>query len=161
MGFFDKQPDLISGMDTLKKNERLGNFYLREILFRRGKHMFHYPFLVIYLCSPQDDLSQWFTSRKRIASNARFDYPAKCLVGVSRRKIKKAVSRNRIKRLTREAYRQNKRDFYAFLKEKECVCMMAFIYTSVKMPAYRDIEGAVQTALETIKEQIAADHTTC
>src|SRR5690606_35213930 len=42
-------------------------------------------------------------------------FPAQVLIGVSRKKFRKAGQRNRIKRQLREVYRKNKHSIYALL----------------------------------------------
>jgi ribonuclease P protein component len=76
---------------TYPLNEKLKSKKLIERLFSEGQSIGQYPLRMVYLESklPVDSLLQ-------------------AGVSVSKRNFKKAVSRNRIKRLLREAYRHNK-----------------------------------------------------
>ena len=56
--------------------------------------------------------------------------PVSILVSVSKRRFKRAVKRNRVKRQIREAYRMNKHGLLAVLTEKKCRLAVAFIYLS-------------------------------
>ena len=57
------------------------------------------------------------------------DFPVKLGVGVSSRNFKKAVERNRIKRLLREAYRLNKQPLIEFANtnNKKIIVFILFI----------------------------------
>lgn len=90
---------------TYKKIEKLKSEKLIEKLFSEGKSVAVYPLRLVYL-------------------KTNFDDPVKVKTGVSvsKRHFKKAVDRNRIKRLMREAYRLNKCEYldnisdqYAFM----------------------------------------------
>jgi len=146
-------PDTLVAMHTFKKNERLGNFRLRQLLFTRGKHFFHYPFRVVWLCFPREELPKVFPG-KMIPSNARFTYPSKFLVSVPRRNFNKAVHRNRVKRLVREAFRKNKNSFYSFLDRKNACCLLGMIYAGKNMPDYAATMRSVREVLDILAERI-------
>ncbi|MBC7588987.1 MAG: ribonuclease P protein component, partial [Chitinophagaceae bacterium] len=59
----------------------------------------------------------------------KLDFPLKVGVGASSRTFKKAVHRNRIKRLLREAYRLNKQPLHDFAQQqnKQLAVFMLFI----------------------------------
>ncbi len=90
-------------------------------------------------------------------ANAMFPNPAQCLIGVSGRQIKKAVDRNHLKRLAKEAYRQNKRPFYSFLEERNAICMLALIYAVDKKVHFSAIESSVVKSLQKLQERVEAD----
>ncbi|MEM9679876.1 MAG: ribonuclease P protein component [Bacteroidota bacterium] len=80
---------------TFSKKERLKSKKLIETLFKEGKSVIAYPLKLIYLETEFED-----------------DVMIKTAVSVSKRLHKKAVHRNRIKRLLREAYRLNKGEYF-------------------------------------------------
>lgn len=96
------------GKFSLRKEERLSRDKWIKELFDKGSSFYFYPFKVLYLTHPEQDFG--FTQ---------------VLFSVSKRLHKTAVSRNRIKRRLREAYRLNK----AVLESPEKL-LIAYIYTA-------------------------------
>lgn len=85
-----------STMDqSFHKTEKLKSKKQIEMLFKEGKAITVFPLRLIY-------------------RETSFDDQAKLKVGVSvsKRRFKKAVDRNRIKRLLREGYRLNKAQYF-------------------------------------------------
>jgi ribonuclease P protein component len=104
---------------TLGKNERLKSRKSIELLFAEGKKINISPFRVLYIIetgSKQPSLS--------------------FAAGVSTRNFKKAVDRNRVKRLTREAYRLQKKSLQQKIEEQKLRVDVFFIYTGKELPSY-------------------------
>ncbi len=114
---------------------------MRDLLFTRGKQDFCYPFRIKYMI---------FSDSAKGKGSDHFHYPAKCLISVSRHNFRKASGRNRIKRLTREAYRKNKKAFYAFLKQRELRCTIALIYVAKEELDYSEIENRLGECLKRV-----------
>ena len=68
-------------------------------------------------------------------------------VGVSGKNFKKAVDRNRIKRLTKEAWRLQKFSLEEKLKEKDLQLNIFFIYSSREMADYKYLYEKVHVIL--------------
>jgi ribonuclease P protein component len=64
----------------------------------------------------------------------------KILISVPKKKFRKAVVRNRIKRLIREAYRLNKEEFIQVTGEKYVSFQLAIIYSGSPKPTYEEVE---------------------
>jgi len=141
-------------MYTFRKNERLGNHRLQSLLFDQGKAFFQYPFRVQYLFCSIKELESRFQPPKGHAPGAVFLYPAKSIISVSKRQIKNAVQRNKVKRLVREAYRKNKSTFYTFLERERFHAMVAFVYTADKILSNNEIELAVKQAFAKLEEKL-------
>jgi ribonuclease P protein component len=161
-------------LHSLGKNERLCNFTLKNVLFRKG-NLFHlFPFTVYWktLEAPLEeiilqksvtifegtpgkkDIQNPSFPYKKIPANARFNSPAKILCGVSSKVHKSAVVRNHLKRLMREAYRKNKAPFYSFLDQNNLLCMVGFIYTAKPAIPGNEIEEKIIVSLQKIERKI-------
>ena len=119
---------------TLGKKERLKSRKQIEHLFKQGKSFALYPFKIYYV------LNQLQISQDAVKlGNSQLPTPNSRLlfgVGAGTRNFKKAVDRNRIKRLTREAYRLQKNALQQKLLEKEKQLNVFFIYTGKEIPDY-------------------------
>ncbi|HRE51799.1 MAG TPA: ribonuclease P protein component [Flavitalea sp.] len=115
---------------TLGKKERLKSRKLIEQLFKEGKTFTVFPFRIYYLICPPSDvfLQAGFT--------------------VSGRKFKKAVDRNRIKRLMREAYRLQKQPLELNLQNKRIYLRLFFLYTGSELPDFAPIKEKMAIVLK-------------
>jgi ribonuclease P protein component len=122
---------------TLKKEERISAQREIDSLFEKGTSFISYPLRVIYL-------------REKPFSGA----DASVLISVPKKKFKRAVQRNRIKRLIRESYRLNKMQLLHHLQEKENGLLIAFLFVGKELSEFKEIETAVIKALAALKEKI-------
>jgi len=122
-------------MYTFGKDERLKSKKIIDRLFSEGESFYLDPFLVIWLTNPED-IS-----------------PASILISISKKKIRKAVVRNLLKRRIREAYRLNKIPFRNFLLEHKVGCSIAFVYTSSQIADYKDIEKKIILILQRLQSR--------
>ena len=135
---------------TLGKNERLKSRKSIEQLFNEGKKFTLNPYLIYYISAPQPEAVLSGTT-KQLASTIQFG------AGVGTKNFKKAVDRNRIKRLTREAYRLQKTALQEKLKTKNIQLNVFFIYTAKELPEYDEVfkkTGAILKKLNTIIDEI-------
>jgi ribonuclease P protein component len=112
---------------TFRKKERLARKKTIAALFESGQAFSLYPFRVFW----------------KIV-NTGTESPARLAVSVSKRSFKKAVDRNRIKRLTREAWRYNKHTLYRHLEKNNINLVLMLVYTQEEMPDYDLIEKKVE-----------------
>ncbi len=113
---------------SLKKEERLCSKKVIDKLFAEGESFLAFPLKVVHL---QTDLPQ----------------PVKVQSGftVSKKIFKRAVKRNRIKRLMREAYRLNKQKLTTLADNKQMAVF--FIFIGKELPTFQQVEKAMKKAL--------------
>ena len=119
---------------TLGKNERLKSRKSIEQLFSDGKRFTLHPYLVYYN----------FTTPITRHSSQLIQFG----VGAGTKNFKKAVDRNKIKRLTREAYRLQKISLQEKLKTKNTQLHLFFIYTAKELPEYNEVYKKVASILK-------------
>lgn len=119
---------------TLGKNERLKSRKSIEQLFNDGHRFLHTPFKVFYIQNDKPGL--------------QFG------VGVSSRNFKKAVDRNRVKRLTKEAYRLQKSGLQQQLKGKKTGLNLFIIYTGKELPEYKNVYKSMTAILQKLNNSI-------
>lgn len=116
---------------TFKKKEKLKSRKQIEALFAKGRSVSVHPIRAVYLLREATD---------EVAVNAG--------VSASSRNFKKAVHRNRIKRLLREAYRLNKGPLTDHLLKLGKHLDVFFLYTDKQLPDFAGINGKMQLILE-------------
>ncbi len=116
------------------KNQKLKSRKVIEELFTSDQIFFSYPIKCILLAQPSD----------------KYVLP-KIATVVSKRNYKRAVDRNKVKRLLREVYRLNSFDFKSTIpKDKQY--NLAFIYIGKTIEPYISIEKAMKMILKKICE---------
>lgn len=123
---------------TLGKNERLKSRKSIEQLFSAGKSFAVSPYRVHYVIKNDE--------QKKESSLLQFG------VGVSGKNFKRAVDRNRIKRLTREAYRLQKLSLQEKLKGKNTALHIFFNYTGKELPVFQHVKEKVAVALNKLSK---------
>lgn len=109
----------------LPKAERLTGKKKIEELFRYGSSIFLHPFLFKFIATEEDI--------------------HRMLIAVPKKKMKRAVDRNLIKRRVREAYRLNKHLIY---DRTEKFYHVGFIYQDTRVIPYAAVEEKLITLLK-------------
>ena len=100
-------------MAKFRKSERSCSRKSIGNLFVDGNSLIHYPFRITWLDSVTES-----------------PFPVKIAFSVPARRVKKAIDRNRIKRLIRESYRNNKNKLYESPSLLNKTIDMVLIYVS-------------------------------
>jgi len=126
------------GLYTLCKAERLKSETRIGKMFEGGvsKSFSIFPMRVVYMPVEQSEV------------------PASILVSVSKRRFKRAVKRNRVKRQIREAYRKNKQLLTDELLRCNQHLAVAFIYLSDELTSSAELEEKMKIALQRISEKL-------
>lgn len=112
---------IISKQFLYNKEEKLKSRKLIDHLFGKGKNMSVFPVKVLYDFIEDTSI------------------PMQAGVTISSRKFKKAVDRNRVKRILRETYRLQKLPLQHALSEKKISIALFFIYTGKDLPVFNEV----------------------
>ncbi|MDD7437229.1 MAG: ribonuclease P protein component [Bacteroidales bacterium] len=118
---------------TLRKEERI---YLRselELLFASKGSFTSYPFRVIYCRFPKQGEA------------------LKMMVSVPKKRLKRAVDRNRIKRLTREAFRLQKILILGKVPSDQTL-LIGFVYIGEHVKGYHTVFRGITDALNKLSK---------
>ena len=123
---------------TLGKEERLCGERIISNLFENGHSFFLAPYKVVWIKVSESE-----------------SVPSRFAVSVSKRRFKRAVKRNLIKRRTREVFRTNKQILNTAVTAGWQVHLMV-IYTSDKILPSAELEASMKHLLQRIAQQYAA-----
>ncbi|MDH6356336.1 ribonuclease P protein component [Parabacteroides sp. PF5-9] len=128
---------MITKRYTLSKKERLSWKRYIDLLFAKGQSFVAFPLRVIFLSTDEP-----------------LEAPAGILISVPKKRIKRAVKRNLIKRQIRETYRLRKYDLIEPLALKQKHVLVAFLYIDNVIHPFEDIEKAMTKAIRLLNEKI-------
>ena len=116
-----------SGRFSLGAKERLKSAKSIEYLFLDGKAISAYPLRLVFI------------------GNSNGADPMRCAFSVSKRHFKKAVDRNRIKRLLRTSYRKIKPTLYQKLPHPY---MGMILFNGKEVPSQKNTDKSMEILLE-------------
>ena len=124
---------------TLPKAERISRKLVIDKLFTKGTSFVVYPIRVVYVTSTEEQEAQ-----------------AAMMVSVSKKKFKRAVKRNYIKRRIKEAYRLNKH----LLQVPESVgnISIAFIYLSGGLKSFDSLNQKMEEIMLQLNEKLCSEN---
>ena len=115
--------------ESLPKEQRLYRKKAIQNLFEKGKGFSFYPFRVVtYPHKPVDEEP----SVPRV------------VISVSKKRFHHAVKRNKVKRLSREAWRKNKSGIMLKCEVKNITFDFALVYTATVILSYQEIEKKIK-----------------
>lgn len=127
--------ELLKNKNTFGKSEKLKSKKIIEQLFKEGKSVSNNRFTLVYLQHPLPTF-----------------YPAQAGFSVPKKFFKRAVDRNRIKRLMRETYRLNKNVLYQFLAAQKQQLAIMFIYKGDKLPSQEATGKSITVCLKKLRQ---------
>jgi ribonuclease P protein component len=130
--------------ETFSKPERLCSKKAIEALFENGKSFYCFPFLIIWSYTSSD-----------------LSFPAQVAFSVSKKTFKLAVTRNLIKRRTREAYRRNKYLLYDFLVAADKKIVLIMVFREKSVADYTVIENSVKETIHKLTSIIGESESKC
>lgn len=122
---------------TYPRSEKLKSRKLIQELFARGKSVSVAPVKCLFLQQPAGMTELIQTG-----------------VGVSARNFRKSVQRNRIKRMLREAYRNNNQSLHQALSNQPTSLALFLLYLGKDMPEWSQLQAAVKSALEKLEKAL-------
>jgi ribonuclease P protein component len=120
---------------TFNKKDKLKSKKQIEALFSQGKSVSAYPLRLVYMATTFND-----------------DVLFKTGVSVSKRHFKRAVDRNRIKRLLREVFRLHKAEYFNNISTSHAFMIL---YIGTEKPSLTLIETKMKRLFEKFESNIA------
>ncbi|MDB5118874.1 MAG: Ribonuclease protein component [Sphingobacteriales bacterium] len=129
-------------MYTFNKEERLCSHKLLEKLYHNGSSFLLYPFRIVWL---QENLPTKFH--------------VQVVISVPKKRFKRAVDRNLLKRRIREAYRLNKLELlYTYFDEHQTDLLLAINYVGKEITDYAFIEKKLKATLSKLQQEFTKKH---
>ncbi len=131
---------------TYKKQDKLKSRKQTQHLFSKGQSINAFPIKLIYTIEIMEpDASKGMTESNGILQAG---------VGAPSRTFRKAVQRNRVKRLLREAYRLEKPNFMGQVSLTNKRLNLFFLYTDVVVLTQLEIQHKLKEALSLLVKKL-------
>ncbi len=122
---------------SFPSNEKLKSRKVITQLFEEGNDEYYFPIKLLWIIESASQTS---------GVKAGFSVP--------KRKFKRAVDRNLLKRKMREAYRLNKSELIELAHKKEIQISIFFIYSSATIHDYNQIERSLKKHLSNLPKKL-------
>ena len=135
---------LLSNKFTYQKKDKLKSRKQTQFLFSNGKAITMHPIRLIY----------------NIENAESGIFPTGLLqagVGTPSRHFRKAVQRNRVKRLLREGYRLEKPDFMSAISLTNTRLNLFFLYVDVNVQSQQQIQTTMKLLLQKLADKLKSN----
>ena len=134
----------MSKIFTYQKKDKLKSRKQTQFLFSNGKAITIHPIRLLYTI--EHDETSSFTNGLLQAG-----------VGAPSRHFRKAVQRNKVKRLLREGYRLEKPDFIKALSMTNTRLNLFFLYVDVNVQTQQQIQATIKMLLYKLTEKLKSN----
>ena len=131
---------IIGNRNTFRKEERLCSKKLIDGLFASGHGLTVYPYRVQWQLCPAEVLPEGVRMQ--------------VLITTSKRRFHHAVDRNRVKRLTRECYRKEKRRLAEWLDSHGLSVVLSLNYIHTEIMDYARLSHKMEKVTDTLIHEI-------
>ena len=139
---------------TYQKADKLKSRKQTQFLFAKGQSMNAFPIKLIYTIESLASLSEALPSPYLNLQTIQEKGQLQAGVGAPSRTFRKAVLRNRVKRLLREAYRLEKPTFVASAALQGNRVNLFFLYTDAVILSQLEIQEKVKQLLSRLSEKL-------
>jgi ribonuclease P protein component len=126
---------------TFPKSERLTSHTVIDEIFSKGKELKKFPFLLKYI----------YTKERQVNAT-------QIVISVPKRRAKKAVDRNRLRRQIKEAYRLNKSEFQAYFENSGTTIVLFLIYTGKEKDEYSFLAEKLKLILKELTTKLSCEN---
>ncbi|WP_294178136.1 ribonuclease P protein component [uncultured Coprobacter sp.] len=124
----------------LTQAERLCGKKRIDALFTSGNSFIVYPYRIVYRPVPDTD-----------------NVPVSMFVSIPKKRFKRAVKRNLIRRRIKEAYRKNKHILTDTFQNQKITLDMAILYLDKEILDYQTLEKKLKDLLQKLKETVCKE----
>ena len=144
----------MSKIYSYKKEDKLKSRKQTQFLFAKGQSMNAFPIKLIYTIENQEQLSGNLPSPFLNLTTIKEQGQLQTGVGAPSRTFRKAVMRNRVKRLLREGYRLEKPSFLAGNPLKGFRVNLFFLYTDSNVLTQKETQEKIKQLLARLSEKL-------
>ena len=139
---------------TYQKADKLKSRKQTQFLFAKGQSMNAFPIKLIYTIESLEQLNNQLPNSPYPIAQIKEQGQLQAGVGAPSRTFRKAVLRNRVKRLLREGYRLEKPAFMANTTLQGSRINLFFLYTDANVLSQAEIQEKIKQLLSRLSEKL-------
>jgi ribonuclease P protein component len=143
---------------TFSKDERLCSEKILARLYESGFVISKYPLRLNVLLLTQEEFTELLTLGSPTGTKYKgvIELRAQISINASKKRLKRAVMRNRMKRILREIYRHKKHQIYTDLASSGKYAAIGLIYIGTSEMDYWEVEKVFDKVRRNLRERIVA-----